>query len=181
MQCYLLLWGQSESLVAIYLNKCEVKVLEGATDFFVNIERCIDIILPMFPTSIRIKITIITSLAKEIMFLVALVCLFVCLFVCLSVDNITPKVTPKVMKFYGEVLDSTLKTWLNFGGDLGILRWVNEQKSTITVVAYPDHGASNDPKPLGLAFITKAQHYYFGKYGSNDLPPPRRSALSECF
>ena len=35
----------------------------------------------------------ITSLAKEVMFLVALVslsvCLFVCLFVCLSVDNIT--------------------------------------------------------------------------------------------
>ena len=43
---------------------------------------------------------IITSLAKEVMFLVALVnlsvclsvCLFVCLFVCLSVDNITQKV-----------------------------------------------------------------------------------------
>ena len=42
----------------------------------------------------------ITSLAKEVMFLVALVslsvclfvCLFVCLSVCLSVDNITQKV-----------------------------------------------------------------------------------------
>ena len=38
----------------------------------------------------------ITSLAKEVMFLVALVslsvCLSVCLFVCLSVDNITQKV-----------------------------------------------------------------------------------------
>ena len=34
----------------------------------------------------------ITSLAKEVMFLVALVSLFVCLFVCLSVDNITQKV-----------------------------------------------------------------------------------------
>ena len=32
--------------------------------------------------------TIITSLAKEVMFLVVLVCLFVCLFV----DNITQKV-----------------------------------------------------------------------------------------
>ena len=32
--------------------------------------------------------TIITSLAKEVMFLVALVCLFVCLFV----DNISQKV-----------------------------------------------------------------------------------------
>ena len=42
------------------------------------------------------KTDIITSLAKEVMFLVALVslsvCLFVCLFVCLSVDNITQKV-----------------------------------------------------------------------------------------
>ena len=35
---------------------------------------------------------IITSLAKEVMFLVALVSLCVCLFVCLSVDNITQKV-----------------------------------------------------------------------------------------
>ena len=37
-------------------------------------------------------ISIITSLAKEVMFLVALVSLSVCLFVCLSVDNITQKV-----------------------------------------------------------------------------------------
>ena len=50
------------------------------------------------------------------------------------------------MKFYGGVLGSTMKNWLNFGGDLGILRWVNEQKSTIMVVAYPDRGAGNDPK-----------------------------------
>ena len=35
------------------------------------------------------KHLIFTSLAKEVMFLVALVCLFVCLFVC---DNITQKV-----------------------------------------------------------------------------------------
>ena len=34
----------------------------------------------------------VTSLAKEVMFLVALVSLSVCLFVCLSVDNITQKV-----------------------------------------------------------------------------------------
>ena len=41
-------------------------------------------------------VTLITSLAKEVMFLVALVslsvCLSGCLFVCLSVDNITQKV-----------------------------------------------------------------------------------------
>ena len=38
------------------------------------------------------SIIFITSLAKEVMFLVALVSLSVCLFVCLSVDNITQKV-----------------------------------------------------------------------------------------
>ena len=44
------------------------------------------------------------------------------------------------MKFYGRVLSSTSKNWLNFGGDLGIVRWVNEQKTTILVEAYPDRG-----------------------------------------
>ena len=60
--------------------------------------------------------------------------------VCLSVDNITQKVM------------NGMKNWLNFGGDLGILRWVNGQKYIIIVVAYPDRGAGNDSKPLGLAF-----------------------------
>ena len=40
----------------------------------------------------QVFILFFTSLAKEVMFLVALVCLFVCLFVCLSVNNITQKV-----------------------------------------------------------------------------------------
>ena len=39
-----------------------------------------------------LAIDIFTSLAKEAMFLVALVSLSVCLSVCLSVDNITQKV-----------------------------------------------------------------------------------------
>ena len=57
------------------------------------------------------------------------------------------------MKIYGGVLGSTMKNGLNFGGDLGILKWVNEQKkNTILVVAYPDCGAGNDPKSLQLAF-----------------------------
>ena len=86
---------------------------------------------------------IITSLAKEVMFLVALVCLFVCLSVCgQHYSNTYERIG---MKFYGGVLGSTMKNWLNFGGDLGILRWVNEQKSTIMVVTYPDRGAGNDP------------------------------------
>ena len=50
----------------------------------------------MIKSNTLISVLLITSLAKEVMFLVALVslsvCLSVCLFVCLSVDNITQKV-----------------------------------------------------------------------------------------
>ena len=86
----------------------------------------------------------VTSLAKEVLFLVALVCLFVCLSVC--GQHYSKSYEHIGMKFYGGVLGSTMKNWLNFGGDLGILRWANEQKKpTIIVVGYPDHGAGNDP------------------------------------
>ena len=57
------------------------------------------------------------------------------------------------MKFCGGVLGSTRTNWLNFGGDLGILRWVNERKTTITVIAYPDRGAGNDPKLFFFLFF----------------------------
>ena len=87
----------------------------------------------------------ITSLAKEVMFLVALVSLSVCLFVCgQHYSNSYERIG---MKFYGRVLSSTRKNWLTFGGDLGIVRWVNERKNTI-VVAYPDRGEGNDPELL---------------------------------
>ena len=56
------------------------------------------------------------------------------------------------MKFYGGVLGSTMTNWLNFGDDLGILRWVNEQNNTVIVVAYPGRGAGNDPKPFSFFF-----------------------------
>ena len=81
-----------------------------------------------------------------------------------------------------------MKNWLNFGGHLGILRmskWA--KKNTIIVVAYPGCGAGNDPKLFfggvggGESFTTKAQHFYSKQYGTNDLPRPRRSVLSECF
>ena len=51
--------------------------------------RCL-VYLSMLPFILQnsVCILIITSLAKEVMFLVALVCLFVCL----SVDNISQKV-----------------------------------------------------------------------------------------
>ena len=57
------------------------------------------------------------------------------------------------MKFYERVLSSTRKNWLNFGGDLGIVRWVNEQKNNVIVVAHPDRGAGNDPEPFFFFFF----------------------------
>ena len=62
------------------------------------------------------------------------------------------------MKFYGEVLSR--KNWLNFGGDLGIVRWVNEQKTSIIVVAYPDRGTGNDLEPFFFFFF-----FFLGKGG----------------
>ena len=64
------------------------------------------------------------------------------------------------MKFYGRVLSSTSKNWLNFGGDLGIVRWVNEPKNTVLVVAYPDRGEGNDPEPF----------FFLGGVGSLSQP-----------
>ena len=105
----------------------------------------------------------ITSLAKEVMFLVALVCLFVCLFVC---EQHYSKSYKRIgMKFYGRVLSSTSKNWLNFGGDLGIVRWVNEQKNTVIVVAYPDRGEGNDPEPFFFFFF-----FFFRGVGSLSQP-----------
>ena len=50
------------------------------------------------------------------MFLVALVCLFVC------GQHYSESYERIGMKFYGGALGSTMKSGLNFGGDLGILR-----------------------------------------------------------
>ena len=60
------------------------------------------------------------------------------------------------MKFYGDVLVVQWRT-LNFGGDLGLLRWVNKQKAP--AVAWSDRGACNDPEPLGLAFHYKGSAF----------------------
>ena len=76
------------------------------------------------------------------------------------------------MKFYGGVLSSTRKNWLNFGGDLGIVRWVNEQKTTIIVVAYPDHGAGNDPEPF-FCFVFFGGEGRGGGGGGGVLSQPR--------
>ena len=101
---------------------------------------------------------LITSLAKEVMFLVALVCLFA---VC---GQHYSKTYERIgMKFYEGVPDSTMKNWLNFGGDLGILRWVNEQASTIMVVAYPDRGAGKLSKTFYLPPVFEnGGRYCFG-------------------
>ena len=52
---------------------------------------------------------VITSLAKEVMFLVALVSLSVCLSVCLSGQHYSNSYERIGMKFYGRVLSSTRK------------------------------------------------------------------------
>ena len=72
------------------------------------------------------------------------------------------------MKFYGRVLSSTRKNWLNFGGDLGIVRWVkfNEQKNTVIVVAYRDRGEGNDPEP----FFFFLSFFFFRGVGSLSQP-----------
>ena len=103
------------------------------------------------------------------MFLVALVSLSVCLSVCLFVcgQHYSKSYERIGMKFYGRVLSSTRKNWLNFGGDLGIVRWVNEQKNTVIVVAYPDRGAGNDPEPFFFFF------FFFFFRGVGSLSQPR--------
>ena len=95
------------------------------------------------------------------------------------------------MTFYGGVQSSTRKNWLNIGGDLGIVRWVNEQKKPPKiVVANPDRGVGNDPELFFFFFFLKLGSlsqprlniFTVGNiYESNDLPRPRRSVLSECF
>ena len=76
------------------------------------------------------------------------------------------------MKFYGGIQSSTRKNWLNFGGDLGIVRWVNEQKNTILVVAYPDRGAGQNFF-LFIFFI-----FYFFFWGGGSLSQPRLNILT---
>ena len=110
--------------------------------------------------------TIITSLAKEVNF-------WWRWFVCLFVDNITQKVMNGLgWNFMGGVLGSTVKNWWNFGGDLGILRWENEQKDTIIVVAYPDCSAGNDPN-----FYFFILFLFFGG-GGGSLSPPRLNSFT---
>ena len=61
-----------------------------------------------------------TSLAKGGYFLVVLVCLSVRLFVC--GQHYLKSYEWIGMQFYGGVLGNTMENWLNFGGDLGLLR-----------------------------------------------------------
>ena len=78
---------------------------------YVSEEQCC-FFLFFFFTSLK------TSLAKEVIF--GRVGLSVCLFVCRQ--HYSKSYELIAMKFYGKVLDSTMKNGLNFGGDLGILR-----------------------------------------------------------
>ena len=99
----------------------------------------------------------ITSLAstpwqKEVMFLVALVCLSVCLVVCLFVDNITQK----LWMDWDEILwrgpgwynEELIKFWWWFRSS----KMSKRAKHTIIIVAWPDRCGGNDPESLGLTF-----------------------------
>ena len=50
------------------------------------------------------------------------------------------------MKLCEQIWNDTMKNSRNFGDDLGFLRWVNEQRNTMIVVAWPVHGAGTDPE-----------------------------------
>ena len=81
-------------------------------------------------------------MAKEVIFSVALVCLSVCK------QHYSKRYKWIAMKFSGgDHKGSTRKNCLNFSDNPASLRWVNEQK-IIIIMACPDRGAVNDPKPL---------------------------------
>ena len=69
---------------------------------------------------------------EEVMFLVVLVvCLPVCLFVCLWAiceQHYSKKLWMDCNGIWWRVQGGTVKNWLSFGGNLGLLRWANEQK-----------------------------------------------------
>ena len=86
--------------------------------------------------------------------------LWVLLSVCLSVcwqhySKCYKRIGRKVC---GRVLGSTTKNWLNFSGDPGILRWVNEQKNTImgVVVQWLDYTWLSRKSP-GVRFPATAE------------------------
>ena len=63
-----------------------------------------------------ILLYLITSLANEVMFSVAFVCVYVCK------QHYSRSYKWIAMKFHGGVLGSTIHKWLNLGGDMGLCR-----------------------------------------------------------
>ena len=63
------------------------------------------------------------------------------------------------MKYYGGVQGANMKHWLNFGDDVGLLRWVNEQKyhNSCSMTFY---GAGNDPEAFGVALHHYGRTFY---------------------
>ena len=61
------------------------------------------------------------------------------------------------------------RTVLNCGGDIGIVRWVNEPKTTIVLVAYPDRGAVMIQN-FFFYFILFYFIFFFGGEGSLSQP-----------
>ena len=102
--------------------------------------------MPVLPVTVNIKHIIITSVAKEVMFSVALVGLAVCLSVCLPVcpsecmssclavcRPVCLSVCLSVMKILWRVRGGKRNKWLNFGGKLDLLGWVSEHKKQFTL------------------------------------------------
>ena len=85
-------------------------------------------ILFVFWILVEVRITLcfllVNSLAKKVMFLVALVCLFVCL----SVSNIAQKIMNGVQWNFMEGSGVVKEPAINFGGEL-CLRRINEHNS----------------------------------------------------
>ena len=68
------------------------------------------------------------------------------------------------MKFCAGVLGCTIKNWLKFDGDLGLLRWVNEQTKLNISCSIPDWGADKDQEALGLAFHHQGPTTFINAY-----------------
>ena len=114
---------------------------------------------------------------KEAMFLVSLVCLSACLFVC--GQHYSKTYERMGMKFHARLLGGTMQNWFKFGGDLCLLRWLNEQKKRQNSCSMIRCGAGNDTQALGLAFhntffilLTCYKPASYRDWGEVSLSPP---------
>ena len=88
------------------------------------------------------------------------------------------------MKSYGGLWDGKINKWVTFGGNLGLLGWVNEQKH-LSSRSMSWSRCSNDLETLGLAF--RQAPTFFNTYcqaASNFVDPDwglGQGGLDLCF